>query len=80
MKTVHEFFRADPMTSGDLVWKGEHLLEIHYDQAQILEFRNLWGLHEIEDVGSKGERDFDVEIRLVPSSNFSVLTPNGKFR
>jgi hypothetical protein len=80
MKTAHEFFRADPMTGGDLVWKSEHLLEIHYDQAHILAFRNLWGLYEIENVGSTGERDFEVEIRLVPSSDFSVLTPNGRFR
>lgn len=80
MKTAHQFFRADPLTGGDLIWKGEHLLEIHYDQAQILEFRNLWGLHEIENVGSAGERDFDVEIRLVPSADYSLLTPNGRFQ
>ena len=80
MKTAHEFFRADPLTGGDLIWKGNHLLEIHYDIGYIHEFRNLWGLHEIEDVGSKGERDFEVEIRLVPSSAFSALTPDGSFR
>ena len=80
MKTAHYFFRADPMKGGGLVWNREHLLEIHYDQAHILEFRNVWGLHEIEDVGSSGEHDFEVEIRLVPSSDFSALTPDGGFR
>jgi hypothetical protein len=80
MKAAHELFRADPLTGGQLVWKGDHFLEIHYDIAHIHEFRNLWGLHELEDVGSKGERDYGVEIRLVPSSDFSVLTPDGSFR
>jgi hypothetical protein len=80
MKTAHELFRADPLTGGHLVWKENHLLEIHYDIAQIHEFRNLWGLHEVENVGSQGEHDYLVEIRLVPSSDFSFLTPDGLFK
>jgi len=80
MKTAHEFFRADPLTGGHLVWKGYHTLEIHYDIADIQEFRNLWGLHEVQDVGSRGERDFEVEIRLVPASDSSALAPDGSFR
>ncbi|MGH9699157.1 MAG: hypothetical protein ACRD5R_05910 [Candidatus Acidiferrales bacterium] len=81
MKSAKEIFRADSMTNGSLVWKGNHLLEIHYDIAQIEQFRNLWGLHEVEDVGSRGERDFEVEIRLAPTSgDFSLLKSDGGFR
>ena len=32
-------------------------------------------------MGSTGERDFEVEIRLEPlAGDFSVLTPNGAYR
>ena len=79
MKTSHPFFQADPMTGGILVWKRNHLLEIHYTTAHIHQFRNLWGLHEVEDTGSVGERDYDVEIQLVPTSDSSVLSPDGSF-
>jgi hypothetical protein len=79
-KTAHVVFRADPLTGGQLAWKENHLLEIHYDIADIHEFRNLWGLHEVVNVGPTGERDFEVEIRLVPSADFSVLNQNGSFR
>jgi hypothetical protein len=81
MGTAHEVFQADPLSGGSLVWKQNHLLEIHYDIAQIEKFRNLWGLHEVEDVGSRGERDYEVEIRLVPSSgDFSILNAEGTIR
>jgi hypothetical protein len=68
------------MTGGKLVWKRDHLLEIQYDIAYIHQFRNLWGLHEVEDAGSTGERDFEVEIRLMPASDSSALRPDGSFR
>ncbi len=77
---AHMIFRADPMTRGTLVWKDAHLLEIHYDVADIYEFHNLWALDEIENVGEEGERDAYVEIRLAPSSDRSVLNPDGSFR
>jgi len=81
MDTAHTILQADPFTQGKLVWKQDHLLQIYYDVAHIEEFRNLWGLHEVEDVGSTGERDFEVEIRLEPlSGDFSMLTPGGSFR
>jgi hypothetical protein len=81
MKTAHEFFQADPLTGGQLVWKGNHLLEVHYDIADIHEFRNLWSLDEIKDAGSNGDHEYFVEIRLVPiSPDFSLLTPYGSFR
>jgi hypothetical protein len=78
--TAYTILRADPFTKAKLVWKQDHLLQIYYDVAHIERFRNLWGLHEVENVGSTGERDFDVEIRLEPLGDFSVLTPNGSYR
>jgi hypothetical protein len=77
----HEVFRAGALTDGKFVWNQPHLLEIHYDAAEIDQFRNLWGLYEIQNVGSQGERNYLVEIRLMPSSDgFSLLTPNGSFK
>jgi hypothetical protein len=75
-----EIFSADPMTGAQLVWKRDHLLEIHYDIANIHRFRNVWGLYEIENVGSTGERDFEIEIQLMPVSDSSALTLDGSFR
>jgi hypothetical protein len=80
MKADHELFQADPLTGGQLVWKRDRLLEIHYDIADIQKFRNLWGLDEVEDVGSSGERDYEVEIQLMPASDSSALAPDGSFR
>jgi hypothetical protein len=79
-KAGREVFSADPMTCGKLVWKRDHLLEIHYDIANIHSFRNTWGRYEIEDVGSTGSRNFEVEIQLVPSSDSSALKLDGSFR
>jgi hypothetical protein len=79
-KPGREVLSADPMTGGHFVWKRDHLLEIHYDIASIHRFRNLWGLNEIENVGDMGQRDFDVEIQLMPASDASVLKPDGSFR
>jgi len=77
----HEIFHAGALTGEKLVWSQPHLLEIHYELANIEQFRNLWGLHEIQKVGSQGERDSFVEIRLMPSvDGFSLLTPNGSFK
>jgi hypothetical protein len=80
MKTARLLFRADPMNCGELVWKRDHLLEVHYELAYIHEFRNLWSLSEVENVGSTGERDFEVEIQLVPASDSSALKSDGAFR
>jgi hypothetical protein len=46
--------QADPFTRGRLVWKQDHLLQIYYDVPNIERFRNLWGLDEVENVGSTG--------------------------
>jgi hypothetical protein len=79
-KTGREVFSADPMTCGKLVWRRDHLLEIHYDIAYIHNFRNTWGLYEIENFGNTDSRNFNVEIKLVPSSDSSALKIDGSFR
>ena len=74
-------FHAPTLTGEKLIWRDPHLLEVHYDVAHIEQFRNLWSLDEVRKVGSAGEGDYLVEIRLVPSSeNFSLLNPGGKFK
>lgn len=80
VKSGSEVFSADPMSCGELVWRRDHLLEIHYNIAYIHHFRNTWGLYEVENVGSRGERDYEVEIRLMPASDSSALQPDGSFR
>ena len=78
-KTV--VFQAGKMSGEKLVWKQPNLIELSYDVALIEHFRNLWGLHEIQDAGAEGQRDYRVEIRLAPSNqDYSVLTPAGGFR
>jgi hypothetical protein len=77
----HEIFHAGKLTGEKFVRSQPHLLEIRYDLANIEQFRNLWGLYEIQNVGSEGEHDYLVEIRLAPSSQgFSLLSPDGRFR
>lgn len=75
-----EILTADPMSGGALTWKRDHLLQVQYDIAYIRAFRNLWGLHEIENVGPTGQRDFEVEIQLLPKSDASALRYDGSFR
>ncbi|MGA2509545.1 MAG: hypothetical protein ABSG27_04895 [Candidatus Acidiferrales bacterium] len=72
---------ASDMTREKLLWTKPHLLQVQYDRAEIENFRNLWALDQVEDVGPSGDRDYFVEIRLAPSSpDFSLLTPEGNFR
>ena len=79
-KRGSEILRADPMSGGALAWKRDHLLQVQYDIAYIQAFRNVWGLHEVENVGATGERDFEVEIQLSPKSDASELKYDGSFR
>jgi len=73
-------FWGESMRGEKVAWRQAHLLELQYDRARIVKFRNLWSLHMIEGVGSAGEGDYSVEIRLAPTSaDFSVLQPNGEF-
>jgi hypothetical protein len=63
-----------------LIWKQNHLLEIHYDIANIEQFRNLWGSNEVQGHGWR-KGDYLAEVRLVPSSpDFSFITPDGGFK
>ena len=76
----HSIFNAGTLTDEKVIWTQEHLLEIHYDIAEINQFTNIWGSSEIQN-GRKGRNEYFVEIRLAPSSrDFSLLTPNGDFR
>jgi hypothetical protein len=78
---AHAILNAGTLTGGKLVWTQQHLLEIRYEIAGINQFRNLWGLSEIQDVGNSGQNDYLVEIRLGPASqDFSFLTANGEFK
>jgi hypothetical protein len=77
-------FEAGTLTDEKLMWSQEHLLEIHYDIAEIDQFTNIWDSSEIQHDGEERDNyrdNYFVEIRLVPSGgDFSLLTPNGKFR
>ncbi len=73
-------FSASKLYREKLVWKQAHLIEIQYDIAAIERFRNVWCSAEIENVGSYGERDYCLEVKLAPTLDFSDLTPEGGFR
>ena len=75
----HTLFTADVLRGEKLVWTQKHLLDIRYDFAEIDEFRNNWGENEVQDRGWR-KGDYLVEVRLVPSSDFSLLTPDGDIK
>ena len=76
----HSLFNAGTLTNEKITWTQEHLLEIHYDIAEINQFTNIWGSSEIQN-GVDIHNEYFVEIRLAPAPrDFSLLTPNGKFR
>lgn len=69
--TTRLFF-ADELTKGAISWSKPHLVEIHYDKASIMQFRN---------VSTMSENGLEyVELRLVPSSEYSLVTPEGGWR
>ena len=69
---LKRLFFADELTKGAIAWSKPHLLEIHYDKASIMQFRNI---------STKSETGLEyVELRLVPSSEYSLLTPEGAWR
>jgi hypothetical protein len=73
-------FEAGTLTDESLTWTQDHLLEIHYDIAEIDQFTNIWSSSEIQN-DTEGRNKYFVEVRLAPSpGEFSLLTPNGKFR
>jgi len=70
--TTKQLFFADELTRGSVVWNKAHLIEIHYDKASIMHFRNI---------STKSDNGIDyVELRLVPSSEYSLMTPEGGWR
>lgn len=73
-------FNAGTLTDCKLVWVHANLLEIHYDIASINEFRNIWALSEAEHGRNASSSDYFVEVKLTPTSEFSVLTSDGSFR
>ena len=76
----HSLFNASVLRGEKLAWKQNHLLEVHYDVAEIEEFQNVWGSYELQDRGWR-PGDYMAEVRLVPSSpDFSFLTPEGDFK
>ncbi len=76
----HELFNAGTLTDEKIMWNQEHLLEIHYDIAEINQFTNIWGSSQLQN-GREGRNEYFVEIRLAPAPrDFSLLTPNGEFR
>lgn len=76
----HSLFNAGTLTDEKIIWTQEHLLEIHYDIAEINQFTNIWGSSEIQS-DRQGRNEYFVEIRLAPSPrDFSLLTPSGTFR
>jgi hypothetical protein len=71
---------GESMRGEKVAWRQAHLLELQYDHALIVTLRNLWALDMVEGVGSHGEGNYYVEIRLAPTSpDFSLLQPNGEF-
>jgi len=71
---------AAVLRGESLVWKENHLLEIHYVVAHIEQFRNIWGSNELQSRGWR-KGDYLAEVRLVPSSSdFSFLTVDGDFK
>jgi hypothetical protein len=65
-------FFADELTKGRILWSKPFLIEIHYDKASIMHFRNISTEYE-NGVGY-------AELRLVPSSEYSLMTPEGGWR
>ena len=55
-------------TKGEKVnWRQPHLLEVQYDQAEILDFVNLWNTNVLDDTLFHGT-PYWVEIRLAPTA------------
>lgn len=76
---ARSIFDASTLSGDSLVWESPHLLDIKYNKAEIESFRNIWALDQVESVPDFDHDDF-VEVRLVPSSEYSLLSPSGEFR
>jgi len=58
----HACFTGDHLKSLKLEWRGSRLLEIHYEEARIHHFQNIWENREVSNF------QYVVELRLAPSS------------
>ena len=68
---MKRLFFADELTRGAIAWTKPYLIEIRYDKASIMQFRN---------VSTTSENGLEyVELRLVPSSEYSLVTPEGRW-
>ena len=65
-------FFADELSKGAIAWSKPRLVEIHYDKASIMQFRNI-------STASENGLEY-VELRLVPASEYSLVTPQGGWR
>lgn len=54
-------FQGDHIKNLRLEWKNDKILEIHYDEARIFQFKNFWFSKDVQNF------QYVVEIRLVPS-------------
>ena len=72
-------FCATDLRGERLVWKQDHHLEIHYDLAEIEEYRNTWAVSQLGKIQGGSKSDYFVEVHLIPNSYFSILNPDGKF-
>jgi hypothetical protein len=80
-RNAQPILNAGTLTEEKVVWTQAHLVEFHYDIADFNQFRNLWGSDEIHNFGNAGDGEYFVEVRLAPTRpNFSLLTPDGRFR
>jgi hypothetical protein len=60
-------FAADHVKALRITWKQSKLLQIQYEEARILQFKNFWRRAELQDFR------YVVEIRLEPTaSDFSL--------
>ena len=74
-------FHSNRLSKPYLLWNKPHLLEIGYNVAEVGQFRNLWANYGPKYAGHPDKYGYFVEVRLVPfSPDYSLLTPDGKFR
>ncbi len=67
-------FAADHIKGLSIVWKKPQLLEIQYDEARILQFKNFWQSAHVQNFR------YIVEIRLGPTAtDFSLPLSDRKW-
>jgi len=72
-ESARQIFLADDVVNLQLHWREPHLLDVAYDRALILEFRNV--AYPLAQPGNAESWRYGVEIHLSPSSSdFSYLT------